>query len=313
MQVFEQDDGTIDGYCYNCNTFVADPYHDKPEGYRPPNPIEKSPEEIQKELVAISKYKTVGIQERLLTKEALEYYGIVIGLDEETATRPVTAFIPYYDDNENITHFKVRPLDVKKMWSTGNSKNPNMFGWKQAIATGAKKLLITEGEFDAVALKIIIDRYCKVDYQDYKPAVISLPKGAGNAHSDLARLAPKIRKFFKEIVFVFDQDEAGQKAVEECLKVFPEAVVANLPAKDANECLMSGKEKAAYNAVTFNVVKPKNTRLVWGEDVHESAKEQAQWGLNWPWKKVTDWTRGIRFGETIYIGAAQKMGLQWPM
>lgn len=308
LQVFEQDDGTIDAYCYNCNTFVADPYHDKPEGYRPAEPIEKSPADIEKELVLISKYPTKGIQERLLTKEALEYFGIVTGLDAATASVATTAFLPYYDDDEALSSYKVRPLDVKNMWSIGNSKKPNLFGWKQALATGAKRLLITEGEFDAVALKIIIDRYCKDGYQDFKPAICSLPKGAGNAYSDLARLSAKIRKHFREIVFVFDQDEAGQKAVEECLKVFPEATVANLPAKDANDCLLTGKEKAAYNAVTFNLAKPKNTRLVWGEDVHESAKEQAQWGLNWPWKKVTEWTRGIRFGETIYIGAAQKMG-----
>lgn len=306
--MFEQDDGNIDGYCYACNTYVADPYHDKPEGYRPLVPLERSPEDVQKELRAISRYPTAALRERLLTKEALEYYGIVTGMDEERGEQPVTAFLPYYADDESLVSYKVRPLAEKKMWSTGNSKEPNLFGWKQAIATGAKRLVITEGEFDAVALKVIIDRYCKDQYADFKPAVVSIPKGAGNAHKDIARNLGKIRKYFREVVLAFDQDEAGQKAVEEVCKILPEALVANLPAKDANACLMEGKEKAAYNAVTFNLAKPKNTRLVWGEDIHEEAKEQAQWGLDWPWQSVTDWTRGIRFGETIYLGAAQKMG-----
>lgn len=308
LQVFEQDDGSVDGYCYACNTYVADPYHDKPDGYRPPVPLERSPEEIQRELRAISRYPTTALRERLLTKEALEYYGIVMGMDEERGEQPVTAFLPYYNDDEELVAFKVRPLNEKKMWATGDFKNPNLFGWKQAVATGAKRLIITEGEYDAVALKIIIDRYCKDQYADFKPAVVSIPKGAGNAHADIARHAVKIRKFFREVVLAFDQDEAGQKAVEEVCKILPEALVANLPAKDANACLSEGKEKAAYNAVTFNLAKPKNTRLVWGEDIHEEAKEQAQWGLDWPWQSVTDWTRGIRFGETIYLGAAQKMG-----
>lgn len=308
LQVFEQEDGTYDGYCYSCNTYVPDPYENKPEGYKPQAPLVRSPEEIQKVLQAISKYPTAPIRDRLLTREALLYYGIVTGMDEERGAEPVTAFLPYYDDDENLVQYKVRPLNVKKMWSEGNGKDPNLFGWKQAVASGAKRLVITEGEFDTVALKVIIDRYCKEQYADFKPAVVSLPKGAGNAHNDLARNAAKIRKFFKEIVFAFDNDEAGQKAVEECCKIFPEALVANLPAKDANDCLLQGKEKAAYNAVTFNITKPKNTRLVWGEDIHEEAKEQAQWGLDWPWKGVTEATRGIRFGETIYLGAAQKMG-----
>lgn len=308
LQVFEQDDGTIDGYCYACNTFVADPYHDKPKGYRPPVPLQRSPEEIEKELNTVLRYPTKAIQSRLLTQEALSYYGITTAVDEETATTPVTAFLPYFDLKGNLTHVKVRTLTEKKMWSMGNAKNPSLFGWQQAVATGAKRLIITEGEFDAVALKIIIDRYCKEQYADFKPAVISVPKGAGNAHSDIARYASEIRKYFREVVLAFDQDEDGQRAVEEVCKILPEALVANLPAKDANACLLEGKEKAAYNAVTFNLAKPKNTRLVWGEDIHEEAKEQAQWGLDWPWKRVTEWTRGIRFGETIYLGAAQKMG-----
>lgn len=271
-------------------------------------PLQRSPEEIEKELNTVLRYPTKAIQSRLLTQEALSYYGITTAVDEETATTPVTAFLPYFDLKGNLTHVKVRTLTEKKMWSMGNAKNPSLFGWQQAVATGAKRLIITEGEFDAVALKIIIDRYCKEQYADFKPAVISVPKGAGNAHSDIARYASEIRKYFREVVLAFDQDEDGQRAVEEVCKILPEALVANLPAKDANACLLEGKEKAAYNAVTFNLAKPKNTRLVWGEDIHEEAKEQAQWGLDWPWKRVTEWTRGIRFGETIYLGAAQKMG-----
>ena len=308
MQVFEQEDGTYDGYCYACNTYVPDPYHDKPEGYKPEVPVERSPEDVQKELRAVSRYPTLGILERGLTKEGLEYYGVTIGVDEENGQKPVTAFLPYKDDEGNLEAMKVRLLEEKKMWLMGNGKKLNLFGWEQAKASGAKRLVITEGEFDAVALKIIIDRYCKDQFADFKPAVVSIPKGAGNAHTDIARNLGKIRKYFREVVLAFDQDEAGQAAVAEVCKIIPEALVANLPAKDANACILEGKEKAAYNAVTFNLAKPKNTRLVWGEDIHDEAKEQAQWGLDWPWKKVTEWTRGIRFGETIYLGAAQKMG-----
>jgi twinkle protein len=66
--------------------------------------------------------------------------------------------------------------------------------------------------------------------------------------------------------------------------------------------------KAAFAATQFNAAKPKNTSLVYGEDLHAEAKEAAKFGVSWPWKGMTDMTRGIRTGETIYIGAAQKMG-----
>jgi twinkle protein len=42
--------------------------------------------------------------------------------------------------------------------------------------------------------------------------------------------------------------------------------------------------------------------------LHEAGKEPAVYGASWPWKHITEATRGIRLGETIYIGAGQKQG-----
>ena len=92
------------------------------------------------------------------------------------------------------------------------------------------------------------------------------------------------------------------------MSIAPKWLDASLPCKDANECLIEGHSKAAFNSVLFRAEKPKNTRLVWGEEIHEEAKERASFGVSYPWDSVTDLTRGIRTGETIYIGAAQKMG-----
>ncbi|MNS81617.1 hypothetical protein D3C72_1153310 [compost metagenome] len=125
----------------------------------------------------------------------------------------------------------------------------------------------------------------------------------------MARLAPKIKKFFKEVSFCFDDDEPGRLATEECCKIFPTATVINLPCKDANDCILKGKGKAAYKAAKWKVETPKNTRLVFGEELHEAAREVAQYGeLTWPWEHINKRTRGIRYGETIYIGAGVKMG-----
>ncbi len=59
----------------------------------------------------------------------------------------------------------------------------------------------------------------------------------------------------------------------------------------------------------FNAERPKNTRLVHDVDLHIAAREQPKFGeLTWPWEHLNKTTRGIRFGETIYIGAGVKMG-----
>jgi twinkle protein len=91
--------------------------------------------------------------------------------------------------------------------------------------------------------------------------------------------------------------------------VLPSAKSVVLPEKDANDCLIAGKAKAAYTALAYNAVKPKNSRLVYGEDIHDVAREPAKYGdLTWPFPKLNLKTRGIRTGETIYVGAGVKMG-----
>src|SRR5690554_4735611 len=107
---------------------------------------------------------------------------------------------------------------------------------------------------------------------------------------------------------MFDQDKAGKKAVEDVLRIWPELTVINLPKKDANDCILEEATKAAHKAITFNAAKAKNSRIVWGREVHEAAREPAKWGYSWPWRHINEVTRGIRLGETIYIGAGVKMG-----
>lgn len=309
LQVFEED-GSLTGYCFSCGTYVHDPLgvgktiYDIPKKQR----LTKTKEEIQTELDEIASCSSIDLPERRLRAKALAYYGIKVGMSQQDGETPTFHYYPYTKDGE-LTAYKVRHIETKRMWSVGDQKDVDLFGWEQAIATGAKRLIITEGELDAAALKTILQLYTKEAYIDYMPAVCSLPHGSGAAGRDLAKLMPKIRKHFKELSFCFDHDAAGDKAIEDSCKIAPDATVITLPGKDANECLIEGKGKAAFAATQFNAAKPKNTSLVFGEDLHEEAREQAKYGeLTWPWEHLQDTTRGIRYGETIYIGAGVKMG-----
>lgn len=309
LQVFEREDGTVDGFCFSCRTYVRHPYGDETEASSIPQKkrLKKSPEEVQAEIEEINSCTVEDLPDRRLRKEALEAFGVKLGFDEETGQSVRFHFYPYTKDGKLVA-YKVRLVENKRMWSVGDQTDVDLFGWEQAKATGARRLIITEGELDAVALRRILEMYTKEQWKDNIPAVCSLPHGAAAAGRDLSRLGPKIRKHFKEVSFCFDADEAGERALEEASKVFPEATSITLPSKDANACLMEGTGKAAHKAATFNASKPKNTRLVWGREVHEVAKVPAQWGVPWPWDKLTQMTRGIRTGETYYLGAAQKMG-----
>lgn len=309
LQVFAQEDGTVDGWCFSCETHVADPYGDGRKAKDIKIKV-KTPEEIQEEIDFIGTLPVLPYPERKLKEKPLEYYDIRVGLSEEDGKTPRVMYFPYRKKGV-ITGYKAELMnsDAKnKRWTVGDVKDCDLFGWKEAIATGSKRLYITEGEKDAVSLKSVLERYAKEGFKG-QAAVVSLTKGAGNAKADITRSLQAIKEHFKEVVLVFDMDEAGDNAVASVSSVLPIATRASLPENDPNACVMEGKSQALFKACAFNSTRPKNSRLVFAEDLHDEAREPAKWGeLSLPWYNMNDTTRGIRIGETWYWGAGVKMG-----
>lgn len=307
VQVFLKDDGTYDAYDFATGKYIPDPYKDKPADYKPVA-FRKTAEQIQQELEEVGEYQTLALPARKLKQSSLEYFEVKIGVSTADGKSPTHSYFPYTKGGE-LVGYKTVLLENKRIWSIGDQKDVDLFGWKQAIATGAKRVFITEGEFDAIALyQIFKDTNSDVKYAAFNPAIISLPHGAGSAVRDITRCLKDVNRHFKEIVLVFDMDKAGKKAVEDVLKILPNALVAELPCKDANECLIEGRSKACHAAVQFKAEKPKNTRIVTGGSVASDARKEAEWGYSYPYKELTDLTRGQRLGETVYWGAGVKMG-----
>lgn len=310
LNLYEEEDGRVTGWCFSCKQHEPDPLNGNTmEQSGTPRTV-RSPEEIKKELDEISTYPILGLTDRQIGKATMERFGTRVSLDQERQESVAVHYYPYESLTSGaVEGYKFRVVEGKRIRSIGQLKNVYPFGWSQAISTGAPRLYITEGEIDAMSLfSVIMQNNAKKGYSEHIPAVVSVPHGAASASADIAKVAAEIRKHFKEVVLVFDMDDAGQRAVQDVLKVFPDAIVATLPKKDVNECVLEGHTKALINAVMWNASAPKNTRLVYADDLFESAKKQAEFGLSWPWKHTTEQTRGIRFGETVYIGAAQKMG-----
>jgi len=317
LQVFAREDGGVDGYCFSCGTFVRHPYGKPRIAEEIDRPPAKTPEQIAIEIAEADGYPVVDLAAKKLRAKYLNLFGVKIGLSESDGKTPETVYYPYRR-NGKLVGYKVKLLPKdgqgKKIWSLGDIKNNvdgdiEPFGWQEAIAHGGRRLIITEGEDDAVAAMTIIDRYTKEEYKDSMPSVISIPHGAGNAHETLSKWKKEILSRWKDVVLVFDMDKAGEEAVQKCMLVFPEAMTVKLPSKDVNQCIIDGRQKAAFDMITFKAEKPKNSRLVFGDDLHEKAKTAAKRGeLSWPWQHLNDVTRGIRLGETIYIGAGVKMG-----
>lgn len=305
LQVFAREDGTVDGYCFACSTYVRHPYGDRVsvDDIEAPR-LKKTKEEIEAELAEIEECQARDLRVRRIRKAALEKYGIKVGVSRTDGKTPTLVAFPYRKGEATVA-YKMRLLEEKKSWWIGDASDIDFFGWKEAIESGAKRLIITEGEFDVPAAYTIMDRETPDKYKDLMPAFISIPHGAGTAASFIQKKLTILLKYFKEedIGIMFDQDAAGQKATQEVCKILPRCNVIVLPKKDANDCLIGGAVKAAHKQMQWNQTKPKNSSIVWGREVHEGARKPAEWGYSWPWEHLNNVTRGIRLGETIYIGA----------
>lgn len=136
--------------------------------------------------------------------------------------------LPYLRDGELI-NVKTRNIADKKMFQAKDAE-PCLFGW-HLIDPKRRRVCITEGEFDAMAL-----------HQLGVPA-LSCNQGAGNHQwidSDWQRL-----ERFSDILICYDDDEAGRKGAREVATRLgiERCRIVTFPFKDANEYLLNGATK----------------------------------------------------------------------
>lgn len=166
-------------------------------------------------------------------------------------------------------------------------------------ATNAKRVVVTEGELDALSVSQV---------QNNRWPVVSVPNGATAAAKSFAA-ASEWLSGFSEVVIMFDTDDAGCQAAIECAKVLPpgKAKIATLPGKDANDLLVQGREeeilKAIYHAEAF-----RPDGIVQLSEVIEQALQPPEYGTSLPWPIFTELTYGKRTGEWWCFGAGVGVG-----
>lgn len=276
-------------YCYSCNTYF------RPDGSVKTDGSVKSEEfRVSKECIPFEDLEEVSLTKRCIGKDTcskFKYFSTVYkGKPCQVAC--------YYDDSGNLVGQKLRFPD--KSFAVLGSISNRLYG-SQLWASG-KKIVITEGEIDCLTVSQL---------QGNKWPVVSIPNGAQAAKKAIESNLEYLENF-EEVILMFDMDDPGRKASEECAKILPagKAYIANLPCKDPNECLSEGKGSEVLQAV-WNAKPYRPDGIVSGTDLYEKCVtdiDDLKDSVEYPWVALQNKTKGARHGELYVFTSGSGMG-----
>ena len=276
-------------YCYSCNTYF------RPDGsVKTDWSVKKEVTRVSKECIPFEDLEAVSLTKRCISKDTcskFKYFSTVYkGKPCQVAC--------YYDDSGNLVGQKLRFPD--KSFAVLGSISNRLYG-SQLWASG-KKIVITEGEIDCLTVSQL---------QGNKWPVVSIPNGAQGAKKAIEANLEYLENF-EEVILMFDMDDPGRKASEECAKILPagKAYIANLPCKDPNECLSEGKGSEVLQAV-WNAKPYRPDGIVSGTDLYEKCVtdiDDLKDSVEYPWVALQNKTKGARHGELYVFTSGSGMG-----
>lgn len=270
-------------FCYSCNTY-----------FRPDGSVKSEVVRVSKDCIPLGELEEVSLTKRCISKDTcskFKYFSTVYkGKPCQVAC--------YCDDSGNLVGQKLRFPD-KSFAVLGNISN-RLYG-SQLWASG-KKIVITEGEIDCLTVSQL---------QGNKWPVVSIPNGAQGAKKAIEANLEYLGNF-EEVILMFDMDDPGRKASEECAKILPagKAYIANLPCKDPNECLSEGKGPEVLQAV-WNAKPYRPDGIVSGTDLYEKCVtdiDDLKDSVEYPWVALQNKTKGARHGELYVFTSGSGMG-----
>lgn len=304
MGVYEKSGGELYGYCFACSTFFPDI-----DGVKEKAVVAtvRSVMPTTNVLDDVTCYKSLSDPSRGLYDWAMAHFNVKVEVSEADGTTPTAHYYPYTNTEGKVVAYKKRGLP-KTFATLGEWKDLELFGQRQAMAAGGKRLICVEGEADCVALYQALkvhNQGTQWDTMNY--AVVSGCNGAQSIVRDLTRNANFVRRF-EQIVLAFDQDEAGKKAVVDVLKLYPTALIASFDEKDANEMVKKGKVAALVKAVLFNAQRNRPEHIAPASALVNKAQQKPTVGLPFPWPTLTATTYGLQPKRIYTVGAGVGMG-----
>jgi twinkle protein len=207
------------------------------------------------------------------------------GISEETCRRnnysvakvgPNPVQVATYRDEHGVPVAQHLRYPGKKFAWIGNSSDVVLFN--QHRWPGGKRVVITEGEIDALSVSQAFNNSWPV---------VSLPSGIQSAEKYLKRSMEWL-ECFTEIVLWFDADEPGKEGVQKVASLFTPGkvkIVQDTGYKDANELLLAQGVKpvavAVYNAKVF-----RPDGIIDGSDLFDLVHKPVESGFKIPYPKL---------------------------
>lgn len=275
------------GHCFSCGTNVPR----KPGAVAVTSDIKE-----HKRLGLITDYETQALKARGIDEETCRTFNYGVGLYNGKKVQ----IAPYYKNGKLVAQ-KIRGKDKRfTILGDGKALSSSLFGSQLWAPHPNKRIVVCEGEIDALSV---------LQAQGKWPCV-SVPTGAQGAAKAI-QANNEFLEGFKEVVFCFDQDEAGIASAKVCADLITpgKARIATLPdGLDPNDVLRQLGPKTLVDA-TWNakVVRPDGVLL--GEEMWELMQTpDAVTDHELPWSQLNAQTKGLRKGEITLFCAGSGAG-----
>ena len=270
------------GYCFGCQ------YYEHGDG-------EAGAQETRRQGLGLLSIDYQPLVRRGITEETCRKWGYGIGRFNGEPVQVAN----YKNIKGELVAQKIRTR-TKDFSILGETRGLRLWGedmWRD----GGKMLVITEGEIDALSVS-------QGAFNNKYPTA-SLPSGAAGAVKAIRQSIEWLEKF-DSVIFLFDQDEPGQKAARDCAMLLSpgKAKIASLPLKDANEMLVAGRIKELVSAIWgAKIYRPDG--VLPGEELWERvSSEEVVESVEYPWSGLNEKTYGLRQGEVVTLTSGTGQG-----
>ena len=240
-------------------------------------------------------FRIQPLSKRRISEEVCRKYGYGVGGYMVGSQITTVQVAPYHDSDGKLVAQKIR-FPSKDFTVLGDLKSGTLFG--QKLFAGGKRLVITEGEIDCLSVaEAMKDWPC-----------VSVKSGAAGAVRSIKENIEYVESFDR-VVFMFDEDEAGQKAAKACADLLSpgKAAIAKLPRKDPSEMLVAGEIKGIVDAI-FKAQPSSPDGIINGKDLWDEVSKPIEMGTLYPFEKLNEKTYGLRQGELVTITAGSGIG-----